>query len=132
VRWCVAESYDKETGGKRYTRYSVLSAIIRPQKLLNMTSDSGKSLVNHARDSIIANLVRSFPGKHYDDSQLIRHLINRMNFDTFIDDLWIQFKRERIHRIFSSRPNVRVICVFKPKTVVDNDSISVIDNGPIT
>ncbi|MCX6856667.1 MAG: hypothetical protein NTV80_17385 [Verrucomicrobia bacterium] len=131
VRWCIAESYNPDTGGKKYVRYAVLSATIRPQKLLNMTTDQGKSLLNHARESIIASLSSSFPRKKYDDSQLIRYIVNRMRFDAFLDDLWIKFKRERIDRIFSNRPNVRVICVFKPKTVVDISSITVVDKGSI-
>lgn len=121
-KWAIAESWDNEIKGRRYDKFSVLSATISTKNHFDMTQDSGKSKVNIAREALSS---RMRPIGGYIDSNIIQWLISKYGFDVVIQDFYIQMTNERRRRIKSRFPNVRVICVRNPDSAIDKDSISV-------
>lgn len=125
-RWAIAESWDKRTRSRRYTKFSVLRAAINPRNPLDMTQDLGKAKVNYAREEIAKRLR---PKELYDDNAIIRWLAKHYAFDVLVQDFFIKMTRERILRIESKFPNVRVVCVRKPDSAIDKTSISITYTG---
>lgn len=91
-----------------------------------MTRDDGKAKVNMAREALIR---RMRPQGGYIDGQIVSWLASKYGFDVLIQDFYIRMRRERISRIPSRFPNVRVICVRDPHSAIDKDSISVTYTG---
>lgn len=121
-KWAIAESWDDETQSRSYDKFSVLKAEISPTNPLDMSQDLGKAKVNHARSEIAKRLK---PKQAYDDNAIIQWLTKHFGFDVLVQDFYIKMTRERILKIESKFPNVRVICVRDPHSAIDKTSISV-------
>jgi len=121
-RWAIAQSWDSRTGSRSYLKFSVLKAEISPANPLDMTNDTGKAKVNLAREALTR---RMKPQKGYVDNAIIQWLAEKYGFDVLVQDFYIQMTRERKMGLRSRFPNVRVICVRKPHSAIDKDSISV-------
>ncbi len=127
-QWAIAQSWDNARQTRFYHDYSVLKATIVARKPLDMTQDDGKAKVNAAREAICRR-VRAVGG--YDDNDIVKWLAEKFGFDVLVQDFYIKFTTTRRLQITSRFPNVRVICVRDPVSVIDKSSISVTYLGRI-
>jgi hypothetical protein len=128
-QWAVAEAWDGAS--YRYLRYAVLKASIKPKNLLDITTDMGKRILHEARQLLVNSVPNTYKRQVYDDEKLLRHFATRRNIDVIVWDAYVKFTHERKGHIHSKFPNVRMICVYTPQTVVDKESIQTIDSGRI-
>lgn len=127
-QWAIAAAWNDHRRQNVYREYSVLEATITSRNLFNMTTDEGKTKLNAAR-RLVASRVPYVKGCN--DSVLLRFLAKEYDFDVLIQDFCIMFRAQRRNRAWSRMPNARVICVRRPVTSVDKNTIRVISTGSV-
>ena len=122
--WAIKAAYDKATGQMRYTKYSVIKALIAPKKLLNGTVDDGLKAINYARNFLVKS-AKPTERKDFRDDEIIQFLVARMNFDVVMVNLNIRTQHEISIKFNARLPNVRVICV-RDQNALDPSTFEVV------
>jgi hypothetical protein len=130
MQWAISRAWDNAMRCNKYKNFAVLKVTIRPKNPLDISQDVGKQFLDHVRNELLARAQR-VPRGGYSDKILIKHLVNRLQIDVLIYDFWVMFSREKRLQARSTFPNVRMICVFYPTAIVDNDDIVEFRRGPI-
>lgn len=129
--WAKFKAYIKGSTHVHYKEFVVLRAIICPKKLLDASTDTGKAIINRARDRVRERLSEVIlKGDDYEDPHIINFLVKQMRFDVFIADLCTRFVVESVSNIRTRLPNTRVICVILPESCIDKSTIAVVKHGP--
>jgi hypothetical protein len=126
--WAINQAYHQTD----YTNYSILKATITGENVLDLTTQAGLIAFNTMRQKIIEKHKQYFYRDRniYEDDRLICNLIiQAMNLDLLINNLYIKTKIQRMKIIYSRIPNVTVMLVVNPNKSIDLSSIEEIEKG---
>ena len=126
--WLREHSFDKGRQSFKFESFAIIKAEIKPRKLLDLTTDEGKLMFNHARDELISRGIKP-PKGDYVDADVIGFLIKIIHFDVFITDVFVRASQEKGNKLRARTPNVRFICV-NDESAIDPSSLVVVNVQP--
>ncbi len=133
--WAINQAWDSERKEYRYKEYSILSANIEAERILDLRTEEGLFVFNKFRTAIIEKYHNQYfknNRKIYEDDRIIFNLIIKaMNLDLIIHNTYIKTKTQRIKKIYSRIPNCSIMVVTNPIRLIVQESIREINKGTI-
>lgn len=133
--WAINQAWDSEKKAYRYKEYSILSAKIEAERILDLRTEEDLSVFNKFRTAIIKKCSDKFGRDrnfYEDDTKIFNLLIETSKIDLIISYVYIKNKDQRQKRIFSRIPNSTVLVVVNPKESIIHTSIFEKNTGKIS
>ncbi|HCB3718365.1 TPA: hypothetical protein MYV55_000374 [Klebsiella aerogenes] len=134
--WAKVQSYDSDTGGKKYHRYAVIKATIKVDLVLRLDEREGQIAYNVFRNYLIEKMkkerIRPKVGAIRNDCEVCNHILENTEFEAIINHEYIKLDVWSRRKRYASRiPTCRIISVKEPKTAIDVNGLKVVEKGRI-
>lgn len=126
-QWAIKVATHKQQRPK-FLEFAVLRVLIRSWKLLDLTTDDGKAMLEKTKVKIREQM--SPVRDEYEDTKVIAFMVDQFRFDVLINDVVSRFGIELVMNIRSHTPNSRIVSVYDPKTCIDRQQIVLLSTGP--
>jgi len=131
--WAKTEAYKRKN-----SRYAVVYAQIsvNGESILDLRETVGLEIFNEHREFVLRQIrLQNKSFKHqneeYSDSKVIEHLKQKAGIEVVVCNMYVQFLRDRIERIFSRIPNCTFLCVSNPVENITQGTIEIVARGNI-
>ncbi|PKK36550.1 hypothetical protein BWI96_11895 [Siphonobacter sp. SORGH_AS_0500] len=139
IQWAVVTAWDKLGKRNRYSRYSVIKAIITVEEeyLLDLTTLEGRQVMNYLQEQYVKKLAQMSKelrgSKKATEGAIINDVRDEGIFrlDVVKADFPFKFAAERILGTAFRQPNVTICAVFEPNNNINADSMCVVESGEV-